>query len=43
VAGVDGNVSVRIAPGRLLVTPRGRLKGELEPGDLVEVDLQGRP
>jgi len=42
IAGVDGNVSARIGPDRLLVTPRGGLKGELEPGDLVEVDLQGR-
>jgi L-fuculose-phosphate aldolase len=42
VAGADGNVSVRIGPDRLLVTPRGRPKGDLERGDLVEVDLQGR-
>lgn len=41
VAGQDGNVSVRIAPERLLVTPRGALKGDLEPGDLVEVNLRG--
>ena len=42
LAGADGNVSVRIGPERLLVTPRGALKYDLEPGDLVEVDLQGR-
>jgi L-fuculose-phosphate aldolase len=42
IAGVEGNVSVRTGPDRLLVTPRGWIKGELEPDDLVEVDLQGR-
>ena len=41
IAGADGNVSVRIAPDRLLVTPRGLLKCELRPEDLVEVDLKG--
>lgn len=43
IAGADGNVSVRLAPDRLLVTPRGLAKRELAPADLVEVDLQGRP
>jgi L-fuculose-phosphate aldolase len=42
LAGSDGNISVRLGPDRLLVTPRGRLKCELEPEDLVEVDLAGR-
>jgi L-fuculose-phosphate aldolase len=42
IAGQDGNVSVRYAPGRLLVTPRGLLKSELTPQDIVEVDLEGR-
>jgi L-fuculose-phosphate aldolase len=42
IAGQDGNVSVRHAPGRLLVTPRGLLKSELTPQDIVEVDLEGR-
>lgn len=41
IAGADGNVSVRLAPDRLLVTPRGSLKGQLDPADLVEVDLAG--
>ena len=41
IAGADGNVSVRSGPDRLLITPRGMLKGELEPRDLVEVDLAG--
>jgi L-fuculose-phosphate aldolase len=42
IAGVDGNVSVRLDPGRLLVTPRGCLKCELQPDDLVVVDPEGR-
>lgn len=43
VAGTDGNIAARCGPDRLLVTPAGSDKGELAPGDLVEVDLAGRP
>jgi len=43
IGGSEGNIGVRLAPGRLLVTPRGRAKGDLVPDDLVEVDLEGRP
>ncbi len=42
VAG-EGNLSVRLGPGRYLVTPAGAAKGDLAPGDLVEVDADGRP
>ena len=42
IAGADGNLSVRYAPDRVLVTPRGLLKAEVGPADVVEVDLQGR-
>lgn len=42
IAGTDGNLTARWGPDRLLVTPAGRDKGELEPADLVEVDLAGR-
>jgi len=42
IAGADGNVSVRLAPDRILVTPRGAIKAELRPADLVEVTLAGR-
>jgi L-fuculose-phosphate aldolase len=42
IAGAEGNVSVRLEPERILVTPRGLLKSELCPEDLVEVDLAGR-
>jgi len=41
IAGADGNVSVRLSRDRLLVTPRGLLKCELRPDDLVAVDLAG--
>ncbi|MCU0626264.1 MAG: class II aldolase/adducin family protein [Gemmatimonadaceae bacterium] len=41
IAGQDGNISVRVAPDRLLVTPAGFRKGELDPDDLCEVALDG--
>ena len=42
IAGSDGNIAARCGADRVLVTPAGRDKGELAPGDLVEVDLAGR-
>ncbi|HET7470549.1 MAG TPA: class II aldolase/adducin family protein [Gemmatimonadales bacterium] len=42
LAGQDGNITVRFQADRLLVTPRGLLKADLAPEDLVEVDLEGR-
>jgi L-fuculose-phosphate aldolase len=42
IAGAEGNLAVRIGADRVLVTPRGRSKGDLAPEDLVEVDLKGR-
>lgn len=42
IAGADGNVSVRVAADRVLVTPAGMLKADLRTADLVEVDLDGR-
>lgn len=41
IAGQDGNLSVRLANGRVLVTPRGRIKALLTPADMVEVHLDG--
>ena len=35
----EGNLSIRLSGGRLLVTPAGRRKDELEPDDLVVVEL----
>ena len=37
----EGNVSCRLGPGRLLVTPAGASKALLGPADLVVVDLTG--
>lgn len=42
IAGGDGNLSVRLGPDRLLVTPRGLPKSDLQPADCVEVGLDGR-
>jgi L-fuculose-phosphate aldolase len=42
IAGPDGNVSVRLGPDRLLVTPPGRSKVDVAEDELVEVDLAGR-
>jgi len=41
VAANDGNLSVRLTDGRVVVTPTGRSKGFLEPSDLVIVDREG--
>jgi L-fuculose-phosphate aldolase len=40
VAG-DGNISARLGPNRVLMTPAGLCKGRLEPRDMVVVDLEG--
>lgn len=37
----DGNISVRLAPNRILCTPTGVSKGYLKPEDLGIVDLEG--
>jgi L-fuculose-phosphate aldolase len=42
IAGPDGNVSVRIAPDRILVTPAGMSKVDVTVDDLVELSLDGR-
>ena len=43
VAGPDGNVSVRLHDGRILVTPNGMSKVDVCDEDLVMVDLEGNP
>jgi len=40
--GMSGNLSVRLADGRLLATPTGKSKFALQCEDLVVVDLEGR-
>ena len=39
VNGTDGNISVRLGPFALAVTPSGRRKDELAPGDILAVAL----
>ncbi|HEY7682409.1 MAG TPA: class II aldolase/adducin family protein [Gemmatimonadales bacterium] len=41
IAGADGNISVRVGPETLLVTPSGLPKADLRPEDLVRVSLAG--
>ncbi len=42
IAGPDGNVSVRVAPDRVLVTPAGMAKVDVQAEDLIELSLDGR-
>jgi L-fuculose-phosphate aldolase len=42
LAGRDGNLSVRLGPDRVLVTPSGLIKSLLTAGDMVEVGLSSR-
>lgn len=42
IAALDGNVSVRLSERRILATPAGAAKGELDPADLVVTDPEGR-
>jgi len=42
IAGHDGNISVKVAPNKLVCTPSGVNKGFLTEQDLVVVDLEGR-
>ena len=43
VSSSEGNVSVRTAENRLIVTPSGMSKGFLAVADLVETDMSGKP
>lgn len=42
IAGPDGNVSARIAPDRVLVTPAGMSKVDVQVDDLIELALDGK-
>ncbi len=42
IAATDGNVSCRVGPDRMLLTPSGVPKGELNPVDLLLMDLEGK-
>jgi L-fuculose-phosphate aldolase len=39
IAGRDGNLSVRLDPHRVLVTPSGFIKSQITATDMVEIDL----
>lgn len=41
VAATDGNLSVRIAPNQVWITPSGKNKGELRESDLIRITLEG--
>ena len=43
IAGQDGNVSVRLSSGHILVTPSGLSKVDVTPDDLVELTAEGEP
>jgi L-fuculose-phosphate aldolase len=43
IAGAEGNVSLRLAGGLILITPAGVAKADLRPADLVAIDERGRP
>lgn len=42
IAGPDGNVSVRVAPDRILVTPAGMSKVDVQAADLIELSIDGK-
>lgn len=42
ISAAEGNVSVRLDDGTILITPSGRRKDELDPGDLVVVPIRAR-
>lgn len=42
LAATDGNLSVRLGPDQVLITPARRSKAMLQPSDLVVVDLDGQ-
>ncbi|MFO7768279.1 MAG: class II aldolase/adducin family protein [bacterium] len=41
VAGTEGNLSVRLGPQRILITPSGVPKGRMDPADLVVLESDG--
>jgi L-fuculose-phosphate aldolase len=41
VSAYDGNVSARVDDNRILITPSGKSKGEVEPEDFLMIDLEG--
>ena len=42
VASNDGNISIRLGPGSMLITPSGVSKGYMRPEDMIVVDFSGK-
>lgn len=42
ISATDGNLSLRLEPGRILMTPAGLPKGRLKPDEMVVLDLSGQ-
>lgn len=43
IGGTEGNISIRLSENRILCTPAGVSKGDLDADALVEIDLDGFP
>jgi L-fuculose-phosphate aldolase len=43
IVGADGNISVRLGDGTVVITPTGAMKGFLQPQHLARIDMQGEP
>jgi L-fuculose-phosphate aldolase len=43
IVGADGNLSVRLADGTILITPAGAMKGFLAPHHIAHIDASGNP
>ncbi len=41
IVGADGNLSVRLSDGTILITPAGAMKGFLEPHSVARIDMRG--
>ncbi|MFM9873644.1 MAG: class II aldolase/adducin family protein [Fimbriimonadaceae bacterium] len=41
IGGAEGNISCRLSPRQLLITPSGVSKGHLKPNELLIIDLKG--
>ncbi|QYK53863.1 MAG: class II aldolase/adducin family protein [Fimbriimonadaceae bacterium] len=42
IGGAEGNISCRLSPRQLLITPSGVSKGHLKPNDILIIDLKGQ-
>lgn len=43
VGATEGNISLRLGPGRILCTPTGLSKGHMKPDELLVIDANGKP